>query len=219
MRVIGGFTKAALFVLSLLVKPTNPTDRGQSRASQPLLRFRAPSVTSSLRFGYPGFTSPGTFRPWSFSDLRRFTPASIYSACFIRVPLMGFKEQRGYNFWRADCPKSYNRLECWQPKSPCASCLSVATQPHSLRPCVVFVVHPRHHGHRKEEGDDNRHRERRPRRGQLCAPVIHAARTLTSSSRPDRSQNTRWRSHLTQLASSHPIATRHEWAPTRPKPR
>lgn len=43
-------------------------------AAPRLLRSSIPLTTSPLEFGLPGNTTPGTFRPWPFSSLRRFTP-------------------------------------------------------------------------------------------------------------------------------------------------
>jgi len=57
----------------------------------PPVRFRIPLMTSSLESGQPGFTSPGTFRPWAFSSLRRFTPQTASLFCFTQATLIGFE--------------------------------------------------------------------------------------------------------------------------------
>lgn len=55
--------------------------------------FVTPLATSSAESGRPGLTTPGTFRPWAFSALRRFTPPRSCPFYFTRAPLMGFKER------------------------------------------------------------------------------------------------------------------------------
>jgi hypothetical protein len=44
------------------------------RCNSPSLSFLAPLATSPLESGLPGDTTPGIFRPWAFSTLRRFAP-------------------------------------------------------------------------------------------------------------------------------------------------
>jgi hypothetical protein len=44
------------------------------RGPIPPVRFRVPLAIVPLESGRPGLTSPGIFRPWAFSTLRRFTP-------------------------------------------------------------------------------------------------------------------------------------------------
>jgi hypothetical protein len=60
--------------------------------STPLMRFRTPSATSATKSGIPRFAFPGTFRPWVFSTLRRFTPSQHSLSYFVQAPPMGFKE-------------------------------------------------------------------------------------------------------------------------------
>lgn len=60
---------------------------------QRLLRFHVPLTASLLESGTPGLTSPGIFRPWPFSNLRRFAPPATHLFCFTQIPPMGFKEQ------------------------------------------------------------------------------------------------------------------------------
>jgi hypothetical protein len=44
--------------------------------------FCAPLATSVLKSGHPGLTTPGIFRPWAFSSLRRFTPSGTSPVLF-----------------------------------------------------------------------------------------------------------------------------------------
>lgn len=58
-----------------------------------LLGFYAPLATSVSKSG--SRASPGIFRPWAFSTLRRLTPSTHRLSCFIQAPPMRFKEQYG----------------------------------------------------------------------------------------------------------------------------
>lgn len=65
--------------ISVSVRPTG-VERCFARPR--LLRFHIPLATSPLEFGLPGFTTPGIFRPWPFSALRRFAPPDGSSVLF-----------------------------------------------------------------------------------------------------------------------------------------
>jgi hypothetical protein len=61
---------------------------------QRLLRFHVPLTASLLESGTPGLTSPGIFRPWPFSNLRRFAPPATHLFCFTHIPPLVFKEHK-----------------------------------------------------------------------------------------------------------------------------
>jgi len=80
--------------------PKDPPDQVGSRRPRPVRPVfpswgcLAPSTLSTAGSASPGFASPGTFRPRSFSLPRRFTPRT---PCFSRgkprdpLPLLGFR--------------------------------------------------------------------------------------------------------------------------------
>ena len=73
--------------------------RGRSCAhpprAAPPMRFYVPLATSPPEFGLLGLSTPDTFRPWPFSDLRRFTPPTASLSCFIQAPPMDSKNMNG----------------------------------------------------------------------------------------------------------------------------
>lgn len=73
---------------------TRPTGVGRCSAGPRLLRFRVPLAASLLRSGLPGITTPGTFRPWSFSNLRRFTPPDNSPVLFRTGTTSGIQRTR-----------------------------------------------------------------------------------------------------------------------------
>jgi hypothetical protein len=70
---------------------------GTGYGARPLVRFCVLSACCPSESGNPGFTSPGTFRPWAFSSLRRFTPQMASLFCFTQATLIGFERARLLN--------------------------------------------------------------------------------------------------------------------------
>lgn len=68
------------------------SDTGSARPR--LLRFLAPLTTSPLKSGLPGSTTPGIFRPWSFSDLRQVAPSDGSSVLFHTDTTYGIQRTR-----------------------------------------------------------------------------------------------------------------------------
>jgi len=59
-----------------------------------LLRFVVPLAASSLEFGLPGISTPGIFRPWSFSNLRRLAPPDDSPVLFHTGTTYGIQRTR-----------------------------------------------------------------------------------------------------------------------------
>jgi hypothetical protein len=59
-----------------------------------LLRFCVPLAASPLESGPPGITTPGIFRPWPFSDLRRFPPPDSSPVLFHTDTTYGIQRAR-----------------------------------------------------------------------------------------------------------------------------
>ena len=72
----------------------SPTGIGPWSARPRLLRFVVPLATSPLKSGLPGITTPGNFRPWPFSDLRRFSPSDGSSVLFHTDTTYGIQRTR-----------------------------------------------------------------------------------------------------------------------------
>jgi hypothetical protein len=60
-------------LVSSLLRPARPGPSSGITVPR-LLRSSVPLAASPLEFGQPGISTPGIFRPWPFSSLRRFTP-------------------------------------------------------------------------------------------------------------------------------------------------
>jgi hypothetical protein len=73
---------------------TRPTGVGRCSAGPRLLRFRVPLAASLLRSGLPGITTPGTFRPWPFSSLRRIAPSDSSPVLFHTGTTSGIQRAR-----------------------------------------------------------------------------------------------------------------------------
>lgn len=67
----------------------------------PPARFGAPLATSASESGLPGLTTPGTFRPWAFSSLRRFPPPDALPVVFHTGATYGVQRTETY---RAQSP-------------------------------------------------------------------------------------------------------------------
>lgn len=78
----------------LLAVTTRPTEVGRCSTSPHLLSLTIPLAASLLEFGQPGFTTPGIFRPWPFSDLRRFTPPDNSPVLFHTSTTYGIQRTR-----------------------------------------------------------------------------------------------------------------------------
>jgi len=81
-------TQAFLPAAARMLCPSgpNPAVRPEGRtwleAALPPVRFCTPLTTSPAESGYPGITTPGTFRTWACSTLLRFAPLLGLPALF-----------------------------------------------------------------------------------------------------------------------------------------
>jgi len=97
---------------------TRPAGTGRWSACPRLLRFLVPLATSPLKSGLPGITTPGIFRPWPFSDLRRFAPSNGSPALFHTGTTYGIQRTR-----------SICRLPCGPDRSILGTVPSGITRP------------------------------------------------------------------------------------------
>jgi hypothetical protein len=127
----------------------------QLRATQPLVRFRVPPAVIICAIRLTRVYLTRHLPPLVFLDLRRLTPAQTCSACFIRAPLMGFKEQRECNQWPGKRSSSTEFRGARRPKPPRPR-PSLSQRDRSLASLsAATAIHSQYTGHRKEEDHDN----------------------------------------------------------------